>query len=380
MLQAKRRLAANRITPAGYFEDAATSQQAGKLDVSLNLHCDNRRYAGELVTPGGTYTVKDSRSAAKQLHLNLDSGADSVNIEAAFDAGMMRGKFVASTDTGTVEMQRTGGAKSPPTSAEGLSLSKEQWQRDLDFLARELPKRHANAFHFTSRERFEAEVAQLNDTLEHDHLNSDEIYVGMDRIANSIGDGHTYIRLPADRAKFPIDVQRFGDEYRVVATSGNEAALGARVIKIQDTPIVGAHDLLLALTPADETQVLRDSLVGDYLTMGITLPGIGIIPDRQVASYTFADDNGREFTLNIDASPPRENSKLNWVSVLKEPPLFRQKPDDSFWYAYLPDSRTVYCSFRGYKGLGKQSKGLFDLVKLQQPHKLVIDMRLNGGV
>jgi hypothetical protein len=65
--------------------------------------------------------------------------------------------------------------------------------------------------------------------------------------------------------------------------------------------------------------------------------------------------------------------------VLKEPPLFRQKPDDSFWYAYLPDSRTVYCSFRGYKDLGKQSKGLFDLVKLQQPHKLVIDMRLNGG-
>ena len=49
----------------------------------------------------------------------------------------------------------------------------------------------------------------------------------MDRIANSIGDGHTYIRIPADNARFPIDFQRFGEEYRVVATeSGNEKALG----------------------------------------------------------------------------------------------------------------------------------------------------------
>jgi HSP20 family molecular chaperone IbpA len=94
-------------------------------------------------------------------------------------------------------------------------------------LARELPKRHANAFHFTTRERFEAEVAELNGKL--DHLNSDEIYVGMDRIANSIGDGHTYIKVPEDDANLPIDIQRFGDEYRVTATiSGTKKHL-ARV-------------------------------------------------------------------------------------------------------------------------------------------------------
>ena len=39
--------------------------------------------------------------------------------------------------------------------------------------------------------------------LNHDHLDTDEIYVGIDRSANSIGDGHTYIRLPADRASSP---------------------------------------------------------------------------------------------------------------------------------------------------------------------------------
>ncbi len=34
----------------GYFQGTATTGQAGKLDVSLNLYCDGGRYAGELDT------------------------------------------------------------------------------------------------------------------------------------------------------------------------------------------------------------------------------------------------------------------------------------------------------------------------------------------
>jgi hypothetical protein len=361
--------------PAGYFEGTAASNEAGRLDVSLNLRCDKGHYAGELVTPVGTYTVKDGHFEASQLHLNLVSGADTVTIEAALDAGVLRGKFAAAADTGPIELHRTGDVQSP-VPAEGLSLSKEQWHQDLEFLARELPKRHASAFHFITQERFEAEVAELNRKL--DHLNSDEIYVAMDRIANLIGDGHTYIRVPTDNADFPIDFQRFGDEYRVAATtSENEKALGARVIKIQDVPIARAHEILFSLTPSDETEVLRDSRVLGFLTMGTFLHGMGIIPDRNVARYTFADDNGKEFTIDVHAVGSVD--KLNWIYAFKQAPLFRQRPDETFWYTYLPDSHTVYCSFRGYKDLGKYSKGLFELIKQQHPDKLVIDLRLNGG-
>jgi hypothetical protein len=265
-----------------------------------------------------------------------------------------------------------------PAAAEDLDLTKEQWHEDLQFLARELPKRHANAFHFISRERFEAELAELDHKL--GHLNHDEIYVGMDRIANLIGDGHTYIRVPGDNANFPIALQQFGDDYRLTATaSGNENALGARVIKIQDTPIARARELLLPLTPSDETQVLRDSRLLGLLITGIFRHGIGIIPERNTARYTLVDDNGKEFTIDVPAVATADSSKLNWTFVFKETPLFRQRPEENFWYIYLPDSHTVYCSFRGYKDLGKHSKGLFDLINQQHPDKLVIDMRLNGG-
>lgn len=61
------------------------------------------------------------------------------------------------------------------------------------------------------------------------------------------------------------------------------------------------------------------------------------------------------------------------------PGIHHRHPRRCARYTYLPDSHTVYCSFRGYKGLGKQSKGLFDLIQQQHPDKLVIDLRLNGG-
>jgi len=265
-----------------------------------------------------------------------------------------------------------------PAPAERLGLTNEQWHEDLQFLAQELPKRHANAFHFVSRERFEAEVAELDGKL--DRLDSDEIYANLDRIANLVGDAHTYVEFPADSANLPIDVQRFGEEYRLVATaSGNDDLLGTRVIRIQDTPIARAREILWSMTPADETEVLRDSRATDFLTMGICLHGMGITRGRNTARYTLADDSGKEMAIDVRAATPAENSGLKWVFAFKERPLFRQRSGEIFWYTYLPDSRTVYCSFRGYKELGKLSKGLFEMIGQQHPGKLVIDMRLNGG-
>jgi hypothetical protein len=361
--------------PAGYFEGTAISQQAGKVDVSLNLRCDSGRYAGDLVTAVGTYTVKEGLYEAGKLRLTLVAGSDTVTIEGAFEDGAVRGNFVSGEDKGPLELRRTGDAKTS-SSAETLNLTKAQWHEDLAFLARELPKRHANAFHSISREKFEAEVGALDQRL--DQLNSDEIYVGMDRIANLIGDGHTYIRFPEDYANLPVDIVRFGDDYRVVATAnGNEKALGARVIKIEDTPSARAHEILLSLTPSDETDVLRNARANGFLTIGILLHGIGIVRDRNLVRYTLADDDGKEFAVNIHSVV--RSDRLNWKYPYKAAPLFRQKPDEDFWYSYLPESHTVYCNFRGYKDLGQHSKALFDLIKQQHPDKLVIDMRMNGG-
>ena len=94
--------------PAGTFQGTATSQQAGTLDVTLNLHCDSGRYAGEAVSSAGTYTIHDGHFDANRMYLTLESGGTVVAIEATFDAGIFRGEFTAGGDNGPIELHRTG--------------------------------------------------------------------------------------------------------------------------------------------------------------------------------------------------------------------------------------------------------------------------------
>ena len=94
--------------PAGTFQGTATSQQMGKLDLTLKLHCENRRYEGEAISSAGTYTIQDGHFDANRLYLTLESGGTVVTIEAAFDAGVLRGEFTAAGDSGPIEVHLTG--------------------------------------------------------------------------------------------------------------------------------------------------------------------------------------------------------------------------------------------------------------------------------
>jgi hypothetical protein len=257
-------------------------------------------------------------------------------------------------------------------------LTPQQWREDLKYFAREITSRHANVFHYTSREKFEAATAELDSKL--DHLDADEIYAGMDSLASMIGDAHTYVKFPADAARFPIMFGRFGDQYRVAAAAPVwEKVLGSRLVKIEDVPAARVHDLILPLTPQDETPVFAEARVTDYMTLGMALHGVGITADRNRARFTLVDEDGQESSLELHAVPSEDAPRISWVAPSKERPLFRQNLQETFWYKYLPESRTVYCSFRGYKDLGSHAEGLFQLIKEQKPDKLVIDMRQNGG-
>ena len=76
-------------------------------------------------------------------------------------------------------------------------------------------------------------------------LDADEIFAGMRKITSLVGDGHTSIYMPLDLARFPLVVGQFGNEYRVIRVApGLETALGARVVKIRETPISRVRQLL----------------------------------------------------------------------------------------------------------------------------------------
>jgi hypothetical protein len=266
-------------------------------------------------------------------------------------------------------------------------VSKEQWHEDLKFLATELPKRHANAFHFLPKATFDEEVSQLDRAL--DGLNRDEIFVGMDRIENSIGDGHTYIRVPADAPIFPVHFEKFGQDYRLVSTQdipGAREALGGRLIKIDNTQINRALELLRTLTPADETQALRDVRATALLNDGMALHGLGITADRNTVHYVVLNDAGSEVTVEYHGKADQFRGaaitdifETGWLRAVAHPALYLQQPDQGFWCTYLQASQTGYCDFRSYQDLKHSARALTDLIRHNHPENLVIDLRLNAG-
>src|SRR6185295_10527225 len=96
-------------------------------------------------------------------------------------------------------------------------LSKAQWREDLRYFARELPKRHKNLYHATSREQFERAVAELDAAIP--SLQHHQIIVRMQQIAATVGDGHTGVHLPPYFKRYPLGLFWFGNQLRVIGAA-----------------------------------------------------------------------------------------------------------------------------------------------------------------
>jgi hypothetical protein len=139
------------------------------------------------------------------------------------------------------------------------------------------------------------------------------------------------------------------------------------------------RELLLTLTPADETDALRGVRSAALLSQAMVLHGLGILPSREIAHYTVRLDDGRQEVLQISSVPGAAASDSGWLQAVSKPPLWLQKPNEGFWCTYLDEFRTGYCAFRSYKKLKQTSAALKGLIASKHPENLVIDLRLNTG-
>ena len=265
------------------------------------------------------------------------------------------------------------------------ALSVEQWREDLQYFARELERRHKNLFHTVSREEFASAVARLDSAVP--SLEPHQIVVRMTQIAALVGDGHTGVVIPPHFTLYPISLYWFGAELRVTAaTRDYQRALGARVVGIGS---LGLDEVMARITtcfPSAENEnpwyVLSTSPA--FITRPEVLHALGIVSAQGAAPFHFEDDQGNRFTLAISpvVTPPVMNRTVTLTGLIpaaKSQPLFRQRLAEPFWFTLLPDSQTVYVSFRGYRGLGANARTLFAFLDRHTATRIIFDMRQNGG-
>jgi len=263
------------------------------------------------------------------------------------------------------------------------ALTKEQWRDDVRAFAREMPKRHMNLFHSMSREEFERAVGELEAAIP--SLEDHEIVVRLQQIAARVGDGHTGVHIPSWFQLYPLALNWFGGELRVTATTAEyQRALGARIVGIGGLPIAEVDVRVRSCFPSAEAENEWYALSTGpaFINRPEVLHALRVVADRGHAPFTFENDQGDTFTLELKpiVTPPvvRGGMVIPGMLPVSPPPLFRQKPTERFWFDFLPDS-TVYVSWRGYDGLGGQAHKLFQFLDSHPVKRVVIDLRQNGG-
>jgi len=257
--------------------------------------------------------------------------------------------------------------------------AQEAWRADLRYLAQELPRRHANAFHSTSQERFAADVRELDAALE--TLSDDQVLVGLMRIVALVGDGHTHLDLPPNGPRYPFELAWFGRELRIIAAdAAHDVALGAQVVGVGGRTLDDAMTLLAPLVPRGENDRRTQLTASILLTAPRVLHGLGLAPPSLHAAFALVTREGQAITEALTPALPREIT--TWHFVTEQPPLWLRRLSEPWWVELLSDRHTVYLSFSRYPPeaeFRERSSELGRLLDRSGARRLVSDLRRNGG-
>lgn len=276
----------------------------------------------------------------------------------------------ASTSTSSRTNKTTGGSERT-----------EHWHTDLRIFATELPRWHANAFHSLPSAEFRQMVSDLDQRVP--QLTDAEINVELMRIVSRIGDSHTSIDTWLDRFhRYPIRLSWVGKDLRVMeVTSGAERAKGARLIRIGRTGIDEAYVRLTSLaTRETELGVRNDS---EYLfPRAEVLAALKLLPGTEVGSFTFEDDAGKTFTLNLRPISAEASSKVKWSKAALRPALYEQRSDEPYWFTQLDSGRVTYIKYNRCADPERFRRFTVNVIKaLDEPQtrRVIVDVRDNGG-
>ena len=268
-----------------------------------------------------------------------------------------------------------------------VTLSAQQFpsaagrQQDLDFIAKQLPALHLNFFFRLDRTVFQQAVSDLAAKL--NTASDAEFYVGLAKLAAMAGDPHTSINLTGAPVRtFPLRLRWFEDGVFVTrATAPYSAALGAKLVRIGDTPVETAILQVGTVFAYDNDAWLRDQ-APSFLINQITLQGLGILPPGDTASLTFRTLLGRGFTLQLDTSG---GTLIAAVPEDQGPiPLDQQNAFSNYWYIYSAANRMLYFRYNACQDNPANPFGMFALELLKTLDNnpvdtFVFDVRGNSG-
>lgn len=274
-------------------------------------------------------------------------------------------------------------------------LTTQQWQEDLRFLQSTINNDYPFLFKKVSKETFNTEVEKLYNQIP--NLTEHEVPVAFARIVSLFEYGHTLIPFStvSKRGCLPINLYHFSDGVYVEGTTKEHLkVLGAKVIKIGDTPIEQALELVRPVVPVENESYFKAYGIR-YLTSPDVLFTQRVISTLSEQISLTLEKDGKTFEYALSAIPLDQMSRDynltfpndRWVSARNQEitPLYLKHIEDKFYYfEYLEGLKTVYV--RQSSVFNDESESLkdfyarlFAFIDENDVQKLIYDVRLNGG-
>jgi len=289
-------------------------------------------------------------------------------------------------------------ASSAPPRPSGLTV--EQWQEDLDFLAKTVAEKHRHPFDRASRADFDQAVAALRERIP--GLADHEVVVGMVKLVALLRDGHSRLTLPvvADAQShtptagpkeslafhaLPLRFYLFDDGLYVQSAAPDRRELvGSRVLRIGKMTNEAALEAIRPAVHYDSEMWLK--LVGpQYLRIPEILQACGVTDAIGETPLTL-EKSGQTRTVVLGPLPAGpEPAWVAWSDVSGQAkPLYLKNPGKTFWFELLPDRKAIYVQVNAIQNDPAESLAAFSgrMIAAAQAagvERIVLDLRLNGG-
>jgi len=272
------------------------------------------------------------------------------------------------------------------------TLPPEAWAEDLDFLAREIPRRFPHFDVAVNRVAFGAEVVGLSSRLP--ELSRQRTILALMGIAAlpGAGTGHTGIapfQRPLDWGMYPYFVWRFDDgAWITLAGAGAEDALGAEILAVGGRPVDELFEAVAPFLSADN-DVGRKQREGASLSFEQMLQALGVVGEDGVAELTLRREGGEPFTLRVEPVELASLGGLRWGRTLQTPvdtvsPVDPRPRARSHRLEWRPEHHLLSLQLNEVRDaddetLAELAERLLRMADEHEVEKLVIDLRSNGG-
>jgi len=219
------------------------------------------------------------------------------------------------------------------------------------------------------------------------NLSDSEVELQLMRLIASAWVAHNVVRAPQDpdfTARLPLTFSWYADGPALTAaTPDYTAALGTHLLRIGS---MDPQQLLAAAAPflSYENDAWLRQRAPQLLSTAAMLKHLHLLGADGRVEITLAAPNAQPFTIRV-APVPESTKQVPVAEALHIPTaLFRSHPGTPYWDQYLPESQTLFFQYNACKNDPAQpfkdfTRQLLALAAAHPVHRLVIDLRQNGG-